>query len=97
MACAAAHRTLQIHQRDKVWEKARRDGEYIVSRPKTELANHPKVGDIRGRGMELGIDIVKHKASKEKNAEVGSASRRGPQSLEDIVAIAARHGIRARF
>lgn len=48
LACAAALRTLQIHQRDKVWEKAERDGEYIVSRLKKELADHPKVRDIRG-------------------------------------------------
>jgi len=70
VACAAAQRTLQIHQRDKVWEKARRDGEYIVSRLKQELAHHPRVGDIRGKGMELGIDMVKNKAGKEKDAEV---------------------------
>jgi 4-aminobutyrate aminotransferase-like enzyme len=69
VACAVALRTLQIHQRDKVWEKAKRDGEYIVSRLKKELADHPKVGDIRGIGMELGIDIVKDKGTKEKDAE----------------------------
>ncbi|MBI4003181.1 MAG: aspartate aminotransferase family protein [Nitrospira defluvii] len=65
VACAAALRTLQIHQRDKVWEKAKRDGEYIVSRLKRELGDHPKVGDIRGLGMEIGIDIVKNKSTKE--------------------------------
>lgn len=69
LACAAALRTLQIHQRDKVWEKAKRDGEYIVSRLKKELADHPKVGDIRGLGMEIGLDIVNNKETKEKDAE----------------------------
>ena len=69
LACAAALRTLQIHQRDKVWEKAKRDGEYIVSRLKKELADHPKVGDIRGLGMEIGLDIVNNKDTKEKDAE----------------------------
>jgi len=69
VACAAASRTLQIHQRDKVWEKAKRDGEYIVNRLKEELARHPKVGDVRGIGMEIGIDVVTDKRTKEKNAE----------------------------
>lgn len=68
LACAAALRTLQIHQRDKVWEKAQRDGEYIMSRLKKELADHPKVGDIRGLGMEIGLDIVNNKETKEKDA-----------------------------
>ncbi|TLY37231.1 MAG: aspartate aminotransferase family protein [Nitrospirae bacterium] len=65
IACAAAHRTLQIHQRDKVWEKAARDGEHIMNRLKKELADHDRVGDIRGVGMEIGLDIVKDKRSKE--------------------------------
>jgi len=69
VACAAALRTLQIHQRDKVWEKAKRDGDYIVRRLKQELTDHPKVGDIRGLGMEIGIDVVKNKSTKEKDAE----------------------------
>jgi 4-aminobutyrate aminotransferase len=69
VACAAACRTLQIHQRDKIWEKAKRDGEYIVRRLKQELTDHPKVGDIRSLGMEIGLDIVKNKGTKEKDAE----------------------------
>jgi 4-aminobutyrate aminotransferase-like enzyme len=69
LACAAAHRTLQIHQREKVWEKAEYDGQHIVTRLKKELADHPNVGDIRGIGMEIGIDIVKDKNTKEQDAE----------------------------
>jgi len=68
VACAAALRTLEIHQRDKVWEKAKRDGEYIVRRLKQELTDQPKVGDIRGLGMEIGIDIVKNTRTKEHDA-----------------------------
>jgi 4-aminobutyrate aminotransferase-like enzyme len=75
VACAAALRTLQIHQRDKVWEKATRDGEYIVSRLKRELQDHPKVGNIRGIGMEIGIDIVTDKRTKEHD----------PATVEKIV------------
>ncbi|MCE3224885.1 MAG: aminotransferase, class [Nitrospira sp.] len=75
VACAAALRTLQIHQRDKVWEKAKRDGEYIVSRLKRELQDHPKVGNIRGIGMEIGIDIVTDKRTKEHD----------PATVEKIV------------
>lgn len=80
VACAAAQRTLQIHQRDKVWEKSRRDGEYIVGKLKSELAQHPKVGDIRGKGLELGIDIVQDRETREKN----------PAAVETIVRNALR-------
>jgi 4-aminobutyrate aminotransferase-like enzyme len=75
LACAAALRTLQIHQRDKIWEKAQRDGAHIVGRLTRELQDHPKVGDIRGIGMEIGIDIVTDKRTKEHD----------PATVEKIV------------
>ena len=68
LACAAALRTLHIHQRDKVWEKAKRDGAYMVDSLRRELQDHHKVGDIRGRGMEIGIDIVKDTGTKAHDA-----------------------------
>jgi 4-aminobutyrate aminotransferase len=40
-----------------------------MTRLKKELADHPKVGEIRGIGMEIGIDMVKNKATKEKDAD----------------------------
>ena len=67
IACAAALKVLQIHKRDKVWEKAKKDGEYLLNTLKNELKNNPSVGDIRGIGMEIGIDFVKDIKSKEKN------------------------------
>lgn len=69
VACAAAAQTLRMHQREKTWEKARQDGDYIIGRLKQELSGHPSVGDIRGIGMEIGIDLVKDLRTKEKETE----------------------------
>ena len=53
IACAAALKTLQIHQRDKVWEAAEQKGRHIIK----ELKNY--IGDVitgvRGWGMEIGV------------------------------------------
>ena len=58
VACAAALKTLQIHQRDKEWIKAEKDGEYLINTLKKELKNHQRVGEIRGIGMEIGIEFL---------------------------------------
>lgn len=60
VACAAAIKTLEIHKRDKVWEKAKKDGKYTVSTLKQELKNCSIVSDIRGIGMEIGVTFVKN-------------------------------------
>lgn len=55
IACAAALKTLEIHERDKVWEQAEVKGRYIMEKL------NPLVGksivDLRGQGMEIGIGL----------------------------------------
>ena len=53
VACAAALKTLQVHQREKTWEMAEQKGSYIVERLRTHIGD--KVRDVRGMGMEIGI------------------------------------------
>lgn len=55
LACAAASKTLEIHKRDRVWDKAQADGEYVLKFLKEKLNNHPNVKNIRGIGMEIGV------------------------------------------
>jgi len=55
LASAAALKVLEIHQRDRIWEKAASDGEYIVARLKEKLSDNPKIKNIRGIGMEIAV------------------------------------------
>lgn len=55
LACAAALKTLEIHQRDKVWVKAQEDGSYIIGMLKEKLLGTSKIKSIRGKGMEIGV------------------------------------------
>jgi putrescine aminotransferase len=55
LACAAALKTLQIHQRDKTWEMAQEKGEYIMKRIESMIG--AKIISVRGLGMEIGIQF----------------------------------------
>lgn len=70
VACAIADKTLEIHQRDKVWLLAKTKGVYMRKQLIKELGNNPYVGDVRGWGLEIGLDLVKDKKTKEKNADL---------------------------
>ncbi|MBI4973080.1 aminotransferase class III-fold pyridoxal phosphate-dependent enzyme [Candidatus Roizmanbacteria bacterium] len=54
---AAAMKTLEIHKRDKIWMKAKKDGEYLLKTLQEELKNSNKVNDISGMGMEIGVHL----------------------------------------
>ncbi len=57
IACAAALKTLEIHQREKTWEQSQAKGSYLITHLKSRLNGNPRVVDIRGLGMEIGIEI----------------------------------------
>ena len=66
IACAAALKTLDVHQREKVWEQSASKGIYMMNHLKSKLAIHPSVKDIRGMGMEIGIEMKKDAARYKK-------------------------------
>lgn len=70
IGCAAVSKIIDIHTRDKIWEKSEKDGAYIKEVLKKQLDNNPYVGDIRGKGMEIGVDLVVDKETKKPNTDL---------------------------
>jgi 4-aminobutyrate aminotransferase len=65
VACAAALVTIELLQRELV-ENARVMGAYLMDRMRQWPAKFPMVGDVRGLGLMLGIEIVRDRATREK-------------------------------
>ncbi|KAL0259534.1 hypothetical protein SLS55_005271 [Diplodia seriata] len=65
VACAAAAQVQRIIRDDSLCENVKKMGVYLEKLLKQRLADHPNVGDIRGRGLFWGIEFVKDKATKE--------------------------------
>jgi len=64
IACAAALAVQRKVERLDLLAKVRALGEYLADRLIERLGNHPNVGDIRGRGLFRGIELVEDRASK---------------------------------
>lgn len=65
LAAAAALSVIQILIRDKIAENSKTVGEYILSQLQEKILPFSFVGDVRGKGMLLGVEFVKDKATKE--------------------------------
>ncbi|GIL48167.1 hypothetical protein Vafri_4859 [Volvox africanus] len=63
-AVAAGLAVLRVIQRDGLQHHAQRVGEFILSGLRRLRATYEVVGDVRGLGLFLGIEIVRDKASK---------------------------------
>jgi adenosylmethionine-8-amino-7-oxononanoate aminotransferase len=64
VACAVANKTLEIYQRDKIFEKAAVTGAYLQKRL-AEFADHPLVGEVRGSGLIGALELVANKDTGE--------------------------------
>ena len=61
LSCAAANSVLQILRREKLCEKVAPLGERLKQKLTDALGQHPLVAEIRGKGLLIGIEIVKDK------------------------------------
>ncbi len=81
VACAAALTTIKLVQ-DGLMQNAAEVGHYLHDRLKELAQRHSLIGDVRGRGLMIGIELVsnrqtKERATRERDALVLAAFRRG--------------------
>ena len=68
VACAAALETIRLLE-EKYIANSARVGEYIMGRIVDWPHKHKIVGQVRGRGLMIGIELVKSQETREPNAE----------------------------
>jgi 4-aminobutyrate aminotransferase len=64
IACAAALATMDLI-RDEYLQNAREVGDYAIDALNEIAVRHPCVGQVRGKGLMIGVEFVKNKQSKE--------------------------------
>jgi len=65
VAIAAALASIELVE-EKYVDNAARMGDYLLSRLKDWPQRHPMVGEIRGKGLMVGIELVRDKVTKEQ-------------------------------
>jgi 4-aminobutyrate aminotransferase len=63
LCCAAALATLDLVEHQYA-ANAAEVGAYLIDRLRRLEARHPEIGDVRGRGLFIGMELVKDRASK---------------------------------
>ncbi len=81
VACVAALETIRLI-RDGLMANAAAVGERLLAGCRELQAKHPVIGDVRGKGLMIGLELVrdrttKARATKERDAVVDEAFTRG--------------------
>lgn len=80
-ACVTA--VIDIMLRENLAENARRMGELLGKRLREIQERSPYVGDVRGKGLVFGVELVKDKATKEP----------APDLTRKLIDVAAQNGL----
>src|SRR5699024_10071411 len=82
-ACALALKNMEIYEKENLMENSSTKGEELLSAFE-ELNDHPNVGNIRGKGLLIGIELVRDKATKEPLSE---------QKVNEFIAYCKQNGL----
>lgn len=82
-ACAVALKNIEIFEKENLIDRAATLGEKLLEELE-ELKDHPNVGDVRGKGLLLGIELVEDKGTKEPAA---------PEKLDKVIASCKEQGL----
>ncbi|WP_428775442.1 aminotransferase class III-fold pyridoxal phosphate-dependent enzyme [Vibrio sp.] len=64
VACAAGMAVLDVIEREQLVEKSNRIGDYIRDGLRSLAKQYPVIGDVRGKGMMIGLEFVTDSESK---------------------------------
>lgn len=72
VSCAAALAVLDVLEEEGLMEHAREVGDYVLQRLTGLQQRHPLIGDVRGRGLFFGVELVRDPETLEPaTAEAG--------------------------
>ena len=90
LGCAAAAAAIKVYRDDHLVRRSAELGEYALERAHELKEKHRSIGDVRGKGLFVGLELVKDRASKQP---LVTSSRSGPSPKEKVLAQAMDEGV----
>jgi 4-aminobutyrate aminotransferase len=69
ICCEAALATIEVIRKENLVEKSKELGEYMKNCLLEMKEEHELIGDVRGKGLSVGVDLVKDRKTKRRAKE----------------------------
>ena len=93
LAMAAGVATIEAYMEDGLIERAAVTGKHLMEKALELKDKHPSVGDVRGKGLFVGMELVKNRRTKEPIQEPLWEGPRPPTAKSKILAEAFQEGV----
>ena len=87
VSCAAGLATIGVIESERLVENSATQGSYIRRRAEEMMRRHPTIGDVRGRGLMIGLELVRNRRTKEPASRDAAlvSHRAGEKGLAVVV------------
>ncbi|CCH76952.1 Alanine--glyoxylate aminotransferase 2-like 1 [Nostocoides japonicum T1-X7] len=92
VAVAAARATFDVIEDEGLVANSERVGRYLRERLGTLAARDERLGDVRGAGLYVGVEIVRTRDGKEPDKETASAIVNGLRDRRVLISATGLHG-----
>jgi 4-aminobutyrate aminotransferase-like enzyme len=91
VSCAAGMAVLEVVEREDLMANARRVGAYIMAGFRKMAEIFPVIGDVRGAGLYIGVELVNDRRTKEPATEVTGRLVNGLRDRHILIGAAGRY------
>lgn len=93
VSCAAAVANIEVTVKEKLIENAHNVGKYIMERLKEMQDKHEIIGEVRGKGLLIGVELVKNEQKKPAAEEARKISRKARENGLRIGVVGTYHQV----
>ena len=83
VGCAVALRNLDIVEQENFVGQSAEKGTYLLEKMQAALSDHPHVGEVRGLGLMVAVELVKDRSTKEEFPPEEKTGIRVHQATQD--------------
>jgi taurine--2-oxoglutarate transaminase len=93
LAMAAGVATIEVYKQDGLIQRSAEMGKYLKEKALELQEKHPSVGDVRGKGLFVGLELVKNRKTREPLHDGLIEGVRPPTAKNRVLGAALKEGV----
>jgi 4-aminobutyrate aminotransferase / (S)-3-amino-2-methylpropionate transaminase / 5-aminovalerate transaminase len=92
VSCAAGLANIEVMHEERLAEESARKGEHVMTRLRQMAERHSLIGEVRGLGLMIGVELVRDRTTKEPASKEAAMVRRLAREAGVLIGVGGQGG-----